>query len=290
MNDLVSIVIPVYNSEKYLEDTLMSCLNQTYPNLEIITIIHDSEDKSLEILKKYSDKITILEMTNIDTWQPAVNLGIKRMKGEWFKFLSSDDVLYNNAIEELIYETKKIQDSKKIIFFSNFHRINSKSKIIGKRERPYQSPLSHFENNVKLLVEGIYGNINTGLIHKTAFDKYGFFDESLECSADHELFLRLCIKHGYRMHWVPKILFKIRFHDEELSVKKRDKMINEDNELRKIYLESMDTKNRKKFKAILKRRKRKALRDKILKPGGIIVKKFPKPISEKIIKFYRKWN
>ena len=60
LNDnLVSVVIPVYNSEKYLEECLDSILNQTYENIEIIVIDDGSEDSSLDILKKYSSKIHI---------------------------------------------------------------------------------------------------------------------------------------------------------------------------------------------------------------------------------------
>ena len=64
-DNLVSIVIPVYNSEKYLEECLDSILNQTYENIEIIAIDAGSEDSSLDILKKYSDKIHIFSQENL---------------------------------------------------------------------------------------------------------------------------------------------------------------------------------------------------------------------------------
>jgi len=84
MNDLVSIIIPVYNGEKYLEETLISCFNQTYSNFEVIAVDDGSTDQSSKILKKYSDKIKILKKRNGGT-ASALNAGIKVMNGEWFK-------------------------------------------------------------------------------------------------------------------------------------------------------------------------------------------------------------
>ena len=63
-NNKVSVVIPVYNSERFLNEAIESVLNQTYKNLEIITIDDGSTDNSLDILKKYADKIEILSQNN----------------------------------------------------------------------------------------------------------------------------------------------------------------------------------------------------------------------------------
>ena len=63
-SDLVSIIIPVYNSERYLEECLDSVISQTYENIEIIAIDDGSTDSSLELLKKYSNKIKILTHKN----------------------------------------------------------------------------------------------------------------------------------------------------------------------------------------------------------------------------------
>ena len=64
LNDLVSMVIPIYNSEKFLSEAIESVLNQTYKNMEIIAINDGSTDNSLEILQNYSDKITIITQSN----------------------------------------------------------------------------------------------------------------------------------------------------------------------------------------------------------------------------------
>ena len=109
---MVSIVIPVYNAEKYLRECIESALNQSYKDIEIIAIDDGSEDNSLKILESFNHKIKIISKKNGGT-ATALNKGIKEMTGEWFKWLSADDVLYPNAVEELIKEAKKIKDKKK---------------------------------------------------------------------------------------------------------------------------------------------------------------------------------
>ncbi len=104
----VSIVIPVFNAEKYISECIESALNQTYKNIEIIAVDDGSTDKSLELLHRYENKIKVISKENGGT-ATALNAGIKTIRGEWFKWLSDDDVLYPNCVEELIKEAKKIK-------------------------------------------------------------------------------------------------------------------------------------------------------------------------------------
>ena len=107
----VSIVIPIFNGEKYLDECIKSALNQIYSNIEIIAVDDGSTDNSLKILKKYSNRIKIIQKQNGGT-ASALNLGIKQMSGEWFKWLSQDDILYPNAIDELIKIGNSLENKK----------------------------------------------------------------------------------------------------------------------------------------------------------------------------------
>src|SRR6185437_2092788 len=102
----VSIIIPVYNTEKYLDECIQSALNQTYHDIEIIAVNDGSKDNSLNILEQYSDKIKIISKSNGGT-ASALNVGIKNMNGQWFKWLSADDLLHPTAIEELVNVAEK---------------------------------------------------------------------------------------------------------------------------------------------------------------------------------------
>ena len=227
----VSIVIPVYNAEKYIKECVESALNQTYHDIEVIAIDDGSTDKSLEILKKYQDKIKIIVKKNGGT-ATALNTGIKVMTGEWFKWLSADDVLYPNAVEELISETKEVKNPSNTIFYSNYHYVDSNSDVIGDFIEPNYNNLDNFNFNV-ILLDHFVGNGSTSLIHKSAFENYGLFDENLSFADDYEFWLRCCVLNNFSMYLVPKILAGYRIHPTQLTVKVKGKFRMQEKIIRK---------------------------------------------------------
>lgn len=104
MSPLVSIIIPIYNADKYLDRCLKSIVNQTYTNLEIILINDGSTDTSLNICKKYAEKdsrIILVNKTN-EGVSIARNLGIQKSTGDYIAFLDADDWITSNYIEHLM--------------------------------------------------------------------------------------------------------------------------------------------------------------------------------------------
>ena len=93
MNNLISVIVPVYNAEKYLNKCLDSVINQTYKNLEIICINDGSTDNSLKLLKEYKD--TRIKIFDIKNHGPsfARNVGIKNSTGDFIVFIDSDDFI-----------------------------------------------------------------------------------------------------------------------------------------------------------------------------------------------------
>lgn len=92
-SELVSIVIPIYNAQKYLEECLASVLKQSYSNLEIICVNDGSTDKSDEILGAVRDNRVIYVRQDNKGVSSARNHGLQMAKGEWILFLDADDVL-----------------------------------------------------------------------------------------------------------------------------------------------------------------------------------------------------
>ena len=104
MKDLVSVIIPIYNSEKYLKECIASILKQSYENIEVILIDNDSKDKSQEIalsFKKEDSRIIVISKKNEGT-SNARNKGIDISNGKYIMFVDSDDILEENAIENLV--------------------------------------------------------------------------------------------------------------------------------------------------------------------------------------------
>ena len=285
----VSIVIPVYNAEKYLKECLDAALNQTYKNIEVIAVYDKSEDRTLDILKEYSDRIIIIDQQS-GSVPRATNDGIKAMTGEWFKYIGADEVLYPNAIEELISESRKLEDKKKWIIASNFHIINSEGRIIRDFVEPDYSKMDDFDSNV-ILLDHFIGALSTSIIPKSALEDYGMFNENFPYASDWELWLRYCLLHNVRIHIIPKFLIKYRVHEGQVSARitKKEKK-EERNNIRMYIFDMLDPVERQKYEIALRQYKkmkkpllvkcRHALRD-------VMFKVLPQSVSKKIVVVYQ---
>ncbi len=127
----ISVIIPIYNVQKYLKECLNSVINQTYNNLEIICINDGSQDNSLNILEEYAQKdkrIHIINQSNQGV-SAARNKGIQKASGEWIYIFDSDDFLKLTAFEELIKFTKK---TKTDLICFDWYEFYNKNRIIYK--------------------------------------------------------------------------------------------------------------------------------------------------------------
>lgn len=151
----ISIIIPVYNVELYLEKCLNSIINQTYKNIEIICINDGSKDNSLNILKKYQKKdkrITIIDKKN-NGLSSARNNGIKVSTGEYITFVDSDDWLEKNAIEILYNTIKKenvdvVRGNYCINYDYNDTNIKNKGNLYKLENQKYYTQDKNFANKI----------------------------------------------------------------------------------------------------------------------------------------------
>lgn len=116
LNDTVSIIVPIYNKEKYLEKCLDSILGQTYRDLEIILVDDGSTDNSLAICQRYAEKdlrIKIYHKSNGGV-SSARNLGLEKSTGKYISFVDPDDFIHSEFIEQL--ETMLVQSDAEIAY------------------------------------------------------------------------------------------------------------------------------------------------------------------------------
>lgn len=157
----VSVIVPIYNSEKYLEQTLDSLLNQTLKSIEIICVNDGSTDSSLDILKRYEKEnpnIVVVDSINKGVWH-ARKLGISYAKGNYVAFCDSDDIVESNMYETMLDIIKK---EKSDMVVCGFDRINNVDSTILSRE------MTQFKNKTYFGSEKlwIYPVINTSLWNK----------------------------------------------------------------------------------------------------------------------------
>lgn len=128
MNDLVSIIVPVYNVENYIFKCLSSIINQSYKNLEILIVDDGSEDNSINIAKELIDGRCVILKKENGGLSSARNYGLKRATGSYIMFVDSDDWLEKNAIELLLTNIKKnnadIVQGEAIYFYENHKKID----------------------------------------------------------------------------------------------------------------------------------------------------------------------
>lgn len=126
MNDLISVVVPVFNSELTIRQCIDSILRQTYKNIEILLINDGSEDVSLQICEDYSYRyknIRVFSQTNKGV-SAARNLGLKNHKGKYITFVDSDDIIGENLITTLY---KELINGECDIAISNVGHANSEN-------------------------------------------------------------------------------------------------------------------------------------------------------------------
>ena len=104
---LVSVIVPTYNVERYVEDCIDSLISQTYPNIEIIVIDDGSKDATVYLLNQYKDKIKLIAHDNNKGQGARRNQGIKLAKGEYIYFVDSDDWIEKDTIKELVEQAVK---------------------------------------------------------------------------------------------------------------------------------------------------------------------------------------
>jgi glycosyltransferase involved in cell wall biosynthesis len=189
-----SIIIPLYNKERYVENALQSILKQTITDYEIIIVNDGSTDKSKEIAVKYlSDKIRIIDHDNNKGLSAARNTGIKNAKSDYITFLDADDLWhskYLETIKNLIFSFPQAH-----IFATNFDEVYPKTTHKphnGSEDLPpvFNGVIDFFKINLK---QGIY-TPSSVCWHKSVFETIGYYNEKITFSEDLDFNIRANLK------------------------------------------------------------------------------------------------
>ena len=151
MEELISIIVPVYNVEKYLERCVNSIIEQTYKNIEIILVDDGSKDKSGDIcdeLKQKDSRIKVIHKQN-GGLSDARNAGIKIAEGSYIGFVDSDDYIAKDMFETLYNLSKKHNSEISIVSFYEIY----KEKVIGVRNSGKLEELTKIEAIKELLID-----------------------------------------------------------------------------------------------------------------------------------------
>jgi glycosyltransferase involved in cell wall biosynthesis len=201
-NPLVSVIIPVFNSEKFILESLNSVSLQTYDNMEIIVVDDGSTDSSVEKISNYCNSICILKQTNKGPGS-ARNVGVHFAKGDYIAFLDSDDLWLRDKLRLQMKLLNK--DSEVDIVFGGIENFLS----------PEYSEISGTTNEVR----GFH--VGTMLISKENFLSVGNFNENLKVGEFIEWYAR-AIDMNMKIHLLNQTVMKRRRHDRNMSLKFKD--------------------------------------------------------------------
>ena len=223
----VSIVIPAYNASNYLAEAIDSALAQSYKNIEIVVVNDGSKDDGAtrKVAMSYGDKIRYFEKENGGS-SSALNMGIKNMTGEWFSWLSHDDLYTPEKVEKQIeyLNSLDIEESElgEYILFSASDIIDSEGNTVRKNseddDKKIAELLQKTKSNAPLIAEPTKYCFHgcSCLVHRDVFKKIGAFDEGLRLLNDLDMWFRI-YANGYKIRYIPMPLVKGRIHAKQVS-------------------------------------------------------------------------
>lgn len=190
MNPLVSILIPAYNSEKWIQDTVKSALVQTWPKKEIIIVDDGSKDGTLRLAKSFESKsVKIISQENRGA-SIARNKALEFAQGDYIQWLDADDILHPDKILEQL-KAAETENNPRVLFTSSFGTFFSRTQNAKFRPSTLWQDLTPVEWMMKKFSDNIWMNPATWLVSRELSDLAGPWDETLTWNDDGEYICRV---------------------------------------------------------------------------------------------------
>lgn len=199
---LVSIVVPVYNGELYIKETIRSILDQSYKNIECIVVDDGSVDASLKAIDEFSDRIKLVRQKN-QGQASAINTGFHLCNGEYIGYLSADDIIDVECIYHLMAKIKTETHSLPLVIFPRYRTIDCNGDILNAETEAFIGT-THMIRNFRCL-------IGPGAIfNRRLFQIYGGWDPAYKQIPDYVFWVKFVSK--ARFLQIDKTLASFRVH------------------------------------------------------------------------------
>ena len=212
----VSIIIPVYNGSKHLNVAIDSALNQTYSSIEIIVVNDGScdNDATKNIALSYGDKIRYIHKENGGV-SSALNEGIRNMTGEYFSWLSHDDMYHPEKIEKQVRALENTDENTLALCAFAFMDKNG-NHFKGKHRARLKQGFHKWNDALCRMYSNGTFNGCALLVPKNIFDHIGNFDETLKYSQDSFMWMNIFLNE-YNVVGIDEVLVYNRIHDNQLT-------------------------------------------------------------------------
>lgn len=225
MRKLITIVVPVYNSARYLDRCIQSIIKQTYKNIEIILINDGSIDESFKICLKYKAKDSRIKVINKDNSGVSCsrNIGIEVSSGEYIVFVDSDDFLNYDMIEKLV---RRQINSKSNITFCGFNVIDSKEKL--KKVNIEENLSISIENLFQEYIDVFFENILILPLWNKIFEVSIIKNNNIKFKKDFSMFedtifILEYLNNANKISYINETLYNYCVNEQSITSKYRDK-------------------------------------------------------------------
>ena len=208
----VSIVTPSYNQVQYIEETIQSVLSQNYPDIEYIIVDGGSTDGTVDIIKKYEDKLAYWVSEKDKGQTEAINKGFARAKGDILAWINSDDSYEPGAVSAAV---KFLQEHPHVgMVYGDCNFINQSGKVIGK--------FNAAQTDYRLIRQG-YVHIpqQTMFFRADLWKQVGPLDPSFYFAMDYDLWTRIAARAEIR--YVPQTWANFRLHTSGKTIMADDR-------------------------------------------------------------------
>ncbi|MEH1967921.1 glycosyltransferase [Nostoc sp.] len=213
----ISVIIPVYNSEKTIKQTIQSVLNQTFSELELIVINDGSQDSTLEVIRQIRDsRIKVFSYSNAGG-NVSRNRGLHRAVGDFVSFLDADDLWTPDKLQSQLKALQENVTAKVAYSWTDYIDINGQYLLSGQRIKLNGNA---YEN---LLLNNFLENGSNPLICRKSLITLGGFDESLNAAQDWDMWLRLASKFDFICVPSVQILYRISANSVSSNLVRQEK-------------------------------------------------------------------
>ena len=234
MGELVSIVIPAYNASNYLAEAIDSALAQTYDNIEIIVVNDGSTDQGATrtVAQSYGGRIRYFEKEN-GGCASALNYGVSVMRGDYFSWLSHDDLYLPEKIETML----RIKAARKLpndtVLVCDTILVDANGDTVACPFKQTKGDLKPWEAFDETLNRKTFNGCGM-LIPKSVMDECGFFETEYKHLLDREYWMRIAMN-GHPFFVIDESLVKGRVHKNQITVKRSELLFGEEERLIQDY-------------------------------------------------------
>jgi len=209
----ISLITPSFNQGSFIEETILSVLNQNYPNLEYIIIDGGSDDNTLEIIKKYESRLTYWISEKDEGQSDAINKGFKKCSGEIVSWLNSDDLLAKHALHEI--SNAFVKYNAQIIVGKSSHWDGTTNLLTPHVNNPETfKDLLSYNNGICLPQPSVF-------YRRVLLIKADYLSITLNFTMDLDLWLRFGLIEGInnRIIYIPHLVSLMRTHKDQKTSK-----------------------------------------------------------------------